>query len=276
MAMHGPVGIFDSGIGGLSVAREIRRELPAEHLLYLSDSAYVPYGDRAIGEVRARTLAGGAWLQAHGAKVLVVACNTASGAALELLRERLRIPVVGLEPAVKPAVATSRNGKIGVMATVGTLASERYARLVAQYGNGATVIPQPCPGLADMIEDGHLDSDELHARMREWTAPLKAAGVDTVVLGCTHYPFVSELIAAALGPEVRLLDSGPAIARQTARVLRERGALETDGAGSLRLLTTGDPAEVGPVAARVWGSPLPIEHLDLVAEPLLAPAETAA
>jgi len=263
-----PVGIFDSGIGGLSVAREIRRELPSEHLLYLADSAWVPYGDRGVDEVRARTLAGGRYLQERGAKVLVVACNTASGAALELLRERLAIPVVGLEPAVKPAVAASRNGRVGVMATVGTLRSDRYARLVEAYANGSRVVAQPCPGLADLIEDGHLDDDELRARLAEFAEPLREAGVDTVVLGCTHYPFVRAHIEAALGPGVRLLDSGPAIARQTARVLRERGALQGEGPGSLRLLTTGDAAEVAAVAARIWGAPLPVERLELVHEPV--------
>ena len=267
MSAPAPVGIFDSGIGGLSVAREIRRELPAEHLLYLADSAYIPYGDRTVDEVRARTLAAGRYLQERGAKVLVVACNTASGAALELLREHLAIPVVGLEPAVKPAVAASVNGRVGVMATVGTLRSDRYARLVEAYSNGSSVIAQPCPGLADLIEDGHLDDEELRARLAEFAAPLREAGVDTVVLGCTHYPFVREQIEAALGPGVRLLDSGPAIARQTARVLRERGELEPDGAGSLRLLTTGDAAEVAAVATRILGEPLPVEHLDVVHDP---------
>ena len=268
--MSSPVAVFDSGIGGLSVAREIRRALPAEDLLYLSDSAYVPYGDRTTDEIRARTLAAGRWLEAQGARVLVLACNTASGAALEHLRERLSIPVVGLEPAVKPAVAATRNGRVAVMATVSTLASERYARLVRTYGNGAEVIAQPCPGLADLIEDGHLDDDVLRASVAEFAEPLRRAGVDTVVLGCTHYPFVREQIAAALGPEVRILDSGAAIARQTERVLRERGALAAGGEGSLRLLTTGDPAEVAPVAARVWGAPLPVEHVDFTAQPIAA------
>ena len=276
--MHAPapIGIFDSGIGGLSVAREIRGALPHEHLLYVADSAFVPYGDRTMEEVRARTLAAGRELQDRGAKLLVVACNTASGAALELLRERLSIPVVGLEPAVKPAVAGSRNGRVGVMATVGTLRSDRYARLVQAYGNGARVIAQPCPGLADAIEDGHLDDDVLRALLPEFTEPLKAAGVDTVVLGCTHYAFVREQIAAALGPHVEILDSGPAIARRTARVLADAGALEADGPGSLRILTTGDPAEVGAVAARIWGEPLPVERLDLSPEPLATPADVAA
>jgi len=161
---------------------------------------------------------------------------------------------------------------VGVMATVGTLASERYARLVTAYANGATVIPQPCPGLADLIEDGHLDDDELRAALAEHVEPLRRAGVDTVVLGCTHYPFVRDAIAAALGPDVRIIDSAPAIARQTERVLREGGALATDGAGSLNLLTTGDPAEVSPVVARVWGAPIPVSRLEL---PVAAAATTS-
>ncbi|HEX8692042.1 MAG TPA: glutamate racemase [Longimicrobium sp.] len=264
-----PVAIFDSGIGGLSVAREIRGALPSEHLLYVADHAYVPYGGRTTEEVRARTLAAGRWLEAQGAKVLVVACNTASGAALEHLREHLGIPVVGLEPAVKPAVALSKAGRVGVMATVGTLASERYARLVENYGDGARVVPQPCPGLADLIEDGHLDGDELKAALVPLTEPLRREGVDVVVLGCTHYPFVRDAIAAALGPDVRIIDSAPAIARRVRQVLAEAGALAAGGEGSLRLLTTGDPAEVAPVVARVWGSPLPVAHVD-VTEP--APA----
>ena len=262
-----PVGIFDSGIGGLSVAREIRRALPSEHLLYVSDGAYLPYGDRTTEEVRSRTLSAGRWLEARGAKALVVACNTASGAALETLREHLSIPVIGLEPAVKPAVAMTRNGRVGVMATVGTLRSARYARLVESYANGAQVIAQPCPGLADVIEEGHLDGEALDRTLRPFVDSLREAGVDTVVLGCTHYPFVRDHIAAALGPDVTLLDSGAAIARQTERVLRERGALAEGGAGSLRILTTGDPAEVASVVARVWGEPLPVERLDLPTPP---------
>ena len=276
MHVPAPVGIFDSGIGGLSVAREIRRALPHEHLLYVADSAYVPYGDRTVDEVRARTLAAGHHLERLGAKLLVLACNTASGAALELMRERLSVPVVGLEPAVKPAVAASRNGRVGVMATTGTLRSERYARLVQAYGNGAQVFAQPCVGLADAIEDGHLDDDVLHALLPGYTGPLKAAGVDTVVLGCTHYPFVREQIAAALGPGVRIVESGPAIARQTARVLGERGALEAAGPGSLRILTTGEAAEVAAVAARIWGEPLPVERLSLAVEPFASPVNAPA
>jgi glutamate racemase len=258
-----PVGVFDSGIGGLSVAREIRHALPAEHLVYFADTAWCPYGDRTVSEVRARTLAAARWLVEQGAKVLVVACNTASGAALELLREELSIPVVGLEPAVKPAVAATLAGRVGVMATTGTVRSERFRRLVENYANGTQVIAQPCPGLADMMEDGLLEGDALAERLDELTQPLRQAGVDIVVLGCTHYVFVRDAIARALGPEVQILDSGPAIARQTRRVLEERGMLAADGEGSIRFVTTGDPREVGPVIERLWGGPLAAEHVEV-------------
>lgn len=261
--MTAPVGVFDSGVGGLSVAREIRRALPAEHLLYVADTAYVPYGDRSEEEVRARTLAIGAWIQAQGAKVLVVACNTASGAALEALRETLTIPVIGLEPALKPAVRETRVGRVGVMATRGTIASARFQRLVDNYADGVQVVRDPCPGLADLVEDGMLAGPELDVRIRDYVAPLREAGVDTVVLGCTHYVFVRDAIQRALGPEVRLLDSGEAIARRTRQILTEADALETDGTGSLRLMTTGDPADVGTVVARLWGEPLRAERLEV-------------
>ena len=255
----GPVGIYDSGIGGLSVAREIQRQLPGEDLLYVADTAWCPYGDRPLEEVRQRALAIGRPIQQAGARLLVVACNTASGAALEQLREALSVPVVGLEPAVKTGVAVTRNGRVGVMATSGTLRSERYARLVRAHANGTTVIPQPCPGLADFIEQGHLDGPALDARLRELTRPLREADVDTVVLGCTHYPFVREAIARVLGEGVQLVDSAPAIARRTAALLPEKA----EGPGSFRLLTTGDVALVGPVVTRLWGSRVPVSPVEI-------------
>jgi glutamate racemase len=257
-----PVGIFDSGVGGLSVAREIRRALPAEHLLYVADTAYVPYGDRGEEEVRARTLAIGAWVQAQGAKVLVVACNTASGAALEALREQLSIPVIGLEPALKPAVRETKVGRVGVMATRGTIGSARFQRLVDNYADGVQVVRDPCPGLADMVEDGMLGGPELDARLEDYVAPLREAGVDTVVLGCTHYVFVRDAIQRAL-PGVRLLDSSEAIARRTRQILAGADALEPAGPGSFRFLTTGDPVEVAPVVHRLWGEPVEAERLEV-------------
>jgi glutamate racemase len=257
------VGIFDSGVGGLSVAREIRRALPAEDLVYVADTAYCPYGDRPEEEIVARSLAIGHHLEAAGAKVLVVACNTASGAALEILRERLSIPVVGMEPALKPAVRLSSSGRVGVMATSGTLRSARFARLVESYADGAEVHAEACPGLVDLVEDGVLEGPELEARLAELTAPLRSAGVDTVVLGCTHYPFVRDAIARMLGSRVRLLDSGEAIARRTRQILAEAGELEAEREGTFRFCTTGRVEEVAPVVSRLWPGPALVEHLDV-------------
>jgi glutamate racemase len=259
--MERPVGIFDSGVGGLSVAAEIRRALPAEHLLYVADTAYCPYGDRPDAEVRERALAVGRHLERAGAKLLVAACNTATGAALERLREALAIPVVGLEPAVKTAAAITQNRKVGVMATSGTLRSDRFARLVRSHARGVEVVPQPCPGLADLIEEGHLEGEPLASRLEELTRPLRQAGVDTVVLGCTHYSFVRGALARALGARVELLDSAPAIARRTGQLLKDGGLLAPPGAGSLRVLTTGQPEKVEPVVTRLWGAPVPVARV---------------
>jgi glutamate racemase len=254
-----PIGIFDSGVGGLSVAREIRRTLPAEDLLYVADTAYCPYGDRPLEEVRTRALAVGRYVERAGAKLVVAACNTASGAALEQLRQALAIPVVGLEPPVKTGAAVTRNGKVGVMATAGTLASARFARLVRDHAHGVEVVPQACPGLADLIEEGHLDGERLHAWLERLTLPLKRAGVDTVVLGCTHYTFVSEPIARVLGPAVQLVDSAPAIARRTEHLLRGDAGRRTEGSGTFTVLTTGDLHKVALVVARLWGAAVPVD-----------------
>jgi glutamate racemase len=258
-----PVGIFDSGVGGLSVAREIRRALPAEELVYVADTAYVPYGERPDEEIRARSLAIGRYLEGIGAKVLVVACNTASGAALEVLREHMAVPVIGMEPALKPAVRDSATGRVGVMATSGTLRSARFQRLVDAYANGAVVHTNACTGLADLVEDGVLAGPELDERIEAFTAPLREAEFDTVVLGCTHYPFVRDAIARALGPDVRLLDSGEAIARRTRQILEQAGTLKREGEGTFRFYTTGQVADVAPVVARLWPDGATVEHLDV-------------
>jgi glutamate racemase len=255
-----PIGIFDSGVGGLSVAREIRRALPAEDIVYVADAAHCPYGDRPAAEVRERALAIGRHLEASGAKLLVVACNTATGAALEQLREAVRVPAVGLEPAVKTAAARTRSGRIGVMATAGTVASERFKRLVREHAAGLTVVAQPCPGLVELIEAGELAGPRLHALLQRLTEPLRAAAVDAVVLGCTHYPFVRDAIAEVLGEAVELIDSAPAIARRTESLLEGAGGRRRDGRGSLRLLTTGDPAALAAMAARLIDAPFTVER----------------
>jgi glutamate racemase len=257
------LAIFDSGVGGLSVAREIRRALPAEDLLYVADTAYCPYGDRPDTEVRERALALGRYLEGAGAKLIVVACNTATGAALEDVRAVVKVPVVGLEPAVKIAARQTRAKRIGVMATTSTSRSERLARLIRDHAKGVQVVNLPCPGLADLVEEGHLEDGHLDRRLEEMTRPLREAGVDQVVLGCTHYAFVAPALARVLGPDVQLVDSAPAIARRVEHLLRGGGLRATSGSGSFRVLTTGLPEKVGPAVERLWGGPVSVDRLDV-------------
>lgn len=263
MSASAPIGVFDSGVGGLSVVREIRRRLPAEDIVYFADSANCPYGGRPLDEIRALSLRVARELLRRGAKAIVVACNSASGAALESLRETLDVPVVGLEPALKPAVERSRRGRVGVMATSATLGSDRFDRLTRAYAGDVRLVPQACPGLVELVEEGEVDGPRVEAELREILAPLLEADVDTVVLGCTHYPFLREPISRVLGSGVEVLDSGEAVARQVERVLRDSHALAQNGPGTLRILTSGESEQVTAVVARLWPEPLPVEHVDL-------------
>lgn len=254
------IGVYDSGLGGLSVLRAIRALLPCHDLCYLADTAYCPYGPRPPAEVRARALACAGWLVAQGAGLVVVACNTASSAALELLRTALPIPIVGMEPGIKPAIAATRTRRVGVLATDGTLTGERFAGLVERFAGDVRVQTMPCPGLVEQVEAGDLQGPRTRALLTRYLAPLQAGGVDTIVLGCTHFPFLTPLIAELAGPGVMIIDTGPAVARQVARVAAERGP--GPGQGGLRCATTGDPAQVAAPLARVWGAPLPLEHAE--------------
>jgi glutamate racemase len=254
-----PIGVFDSGVGGLSVAREIRRELPGEDLLYLADTAYCPYGGRPLEEIRARSLKVSRFLLARDAKIIVVACNSASAAALESLRSELSVPIVGMEPAVKPAAAATRVGRVGVMATEATLSAERFDRLMADHAADVQVVGQPCPGLVELVERGIVDGPEASGAVEAVVAPLRAAAVDTVVLGCTHYPFLRGVIEERLGAGVRVIDTGAAVARQVRRVLENADGLAEGRAGAVRVFTTGSTTSVAPVAERLWGSPLSVE-----------------
>lgn len=221
-----PVGIFDSGVGGLSVWRQLAHQLPAESLLYLADQAHVPYGDRSVSEIREFCLAVGEALVGQGCKAIVVACNTASAVALQALRQRWpQVPILGLEPAVKPAVAATRSRVVGVMATPATFQGELYRATVGQYGAGVTVVEQVCPGLADLVERGSWESPEGVALIQSFLEPMLAAGADTIVLGCTHYPFVIDTIRRLVGPTLEVIDPAPAVARHLARVLAARELL---------------------------------------------------
>lgn len=256
-----PIGIFDSGIGGLSVAREIRQRLPAERLLYFADAAYCPYGGRPLEEIRARSHEVVGELVQRGAKVIVVACNSASGAALESLRERFDLPIVGLEPAVKPAVAGSRNGRVGVLATAATLQSERFRRLVERYGGDAELIQRVSPDLVELVESGEISGPEVERFLARTLAPLREAGVDTVVLGCTHYPFLREPIGEVMGEGVEIVDSGEAVARQVERVLAQVGSGPGEGKGDILLLTSGDARRIAELVRPLWPEPLTVQSV---------------
>ena len=249
-----PIGVFDSGLGGLSVAREIRRRLPDEDIIYLADSAHTPYGGRPLDEIRDLSVAMAGALVRRGAKVVVVACNTASGAAIEEVRERFLLPVVGLEPAVKPAAEESRTRRIAVLATPATLQTDRFHRLIDNHGSDVDVIKIACPGFVELVEEGELDGERAMQEVGEVLAPILAEDVDEVVLGCTHYPFLRGVIARVLGPRVTILDSGEAVARQVERVLVEHDLRRVSaGGGRFELFSTGDPARVTPVARRLLG-----------------------
>lgn len=235
------IGIFDSGVGGISVLREIRQLLPAENLIYYADSGHCPYGGKPREDIIARAHYITDFLLARQVKMVVVACNTATIAAVEALRDTYPIPFVGMEPAVKPAAAATFSGVVGVLATGAALAGEKFHRLVAQHAKGIRIITQPCPGLVECVEQGDLQGAQPRRLIERYTAPLLAQGADTLVLGCTHYPFLRPLIAEVVGPAVTLLDTGAAVARQVQRVM-DRDSLLSDqpSPGGIEWHTSGD------------------------------------
>lgn len=256
-----PVGVFDSGLGGLTVLRALRAQLPQEDFLYFSDARHLPYGDKPEAFLRERGERVAQVLIGKGCKALVIACNTATAAAAEAIRAAVSVPVVALEPGVKPAVALSKSGVVGVLATTRTLESPRFQRLVTQHAEGVRIVPQACPGLADAIEQHGAESQQVDALLDLYVAPLAAAGADVVVLGCTHYPWVAAAIAQRLPAGVAVLDTGEAVARQTGRVLAAAGL--QGGQGRLQVATSGAPAQVAETVGRLWGEPLAVEFWEL-------------
>lgn len=254
-----PIAVFDSGLGGLTVLRALQARLPQEDFYYFADTRFLPYGDRSEAFIRERGVRIAEALARRGAKALVIACNTATAAAAEAIRAAAALPIVALEPGVKPAAAMTRAGVIGVMATTRTLHSERFQRLVGDHANGHRVLAQACPGLAEAIELHGPESSPVEQLLDGFVAPLAAAGADVVVLGCTHYPWVAEMIARRLPAGVQLLDTGEAVARQLERRLAAAGLLG-GGAGRLVVASSGAPAQVGATVARLWGSKLPVEY----------------
>jgi glutamate racemase len=257
-----PVGVFDSGVGGLSVLREIRRELPGENLLYVADSAHAPYGNKSREMIQARSVAIVEFLLSRDAKAIVVACNTATSAAVETLRARFTVPIVAMEPAVKPAAESTKSGVIGVLATSGTLGSENFARLHERFGAQVNILVQPCPGLVELVEEGDLSGSRTRALLEKYLVPLLEQRADNIVLGCTHYPFLTPLIQEIAGPAVAILNPAPAVARELRRRLFNAGLLSNNGrTGTEQFWTSAQPDKTRPVIAQLWETNIEVSRL---------------
>ncbi len=257
------IGIFDSGVGGLSVLHHIRAALPAARLIYVADSGHVPYGDKPANYIERRALAITQFLVERGAEAIVVACNTATAAAITALRAKHALPIVGMEPAVKPAVAATRSGVVGVLATVGTLESARFAALLDKYAGDVEIITQGCPGLVEEVERGNLQGAEARALVERYTVPLLAHGAETLILGCTHYPFLAPLIREVAGAGIALVDTGAAVARELKR--RIASELQGTGAGggvaSAQFWTSGDAERARGIISLLWGEAVTTQRL---------------
>ena len=260
--LEGAIGVFDSGVGGLSVLRAIRAALPHEHLVYVADSGHAPYGDQSETYITQRTLTVGHWLAEQGVKAITIACNTATVVAAKTLREQTHLPVVAIEPAIKPAVALTRSGVVGVLATRQTVQSASVARLVEVHGGDKRILLQACPGLVELVERADLHSADAEDLLRQLVKPLLAEGVDTLVLGCTHYPFLRDIIQRLAGPEVVLLDPAQAVARELTRRLADHGGLSVQTEpGHVQFFTSGDVGQAQSVMSHLWNEPLTVHAL---------------
>jgi len=249
----GAIGVFDSGVGGLSVLHHIRRTLPDERLIYVADSGHVPYGDKTASYIEQRSIALTRFLLSQGAEAIVIACNTATAAAAARLRRDFQCPIIGMEPAVKPAVAASRSGVVGVLATTGTLESARFAALLERYGGEVEIVTQGCPGLVEQVERGELHSPKTRDLIARYTAPLLDRGADTLILGCTHYPFLAPLIREVVGEDVVLVDTGAAVARHLQHRLQTELPARIAGNASTQFWTSGDAAQAVHIMSVLWG-----------------------
>ena len=254
MSSTHPIGVFDSGVGGLSVLRAMRQLMPEENVIFFGDQGHVPYGPRSLEQVRAFSEAITRFLLGEGAKLIVVACNTASAAALTHLRQTFSdVKFVGMEPAVKPAAETTRTGVVGVLATPATFQGALYASVVERFANGVELLQHTCPGLVQQIECGNLEGPETRHILDKALLPMLEKHIDTVVLGCTHYPFVIPLIQQVCGESVRVIDPAPAVARQVGRLLDASGARNRSGRGRVQFYTSGEAAQVEALLPKLLG-----------------------
>ena len=265
MADSHPIGIFDSGLGGLSILKEVRRQLPRESILYFADQGRLPYGPRPASEIRQFSEQVTRFLLARGAKVIVVACNTASAAALAHLRQTFPdVPFVGMEPAVKPAAENSKTRVVGVIATQATCQSEVFAGVVNRFAKGVTVLTQACPGLVSQVEAGEFDTPRTRELLHTYLDPMIERGIDSLVLACTHFSFLTPAIADAVGREVTIVDPAPAVARQTGRILDQRRLADQESASTrIEAYSTGKPPLPTDLPSRMAGEPLLFQPVNL-------------
>jgi glutamate racemase len=257
-----PIGVFDSGVGGLTVLRPIREALPHEHVLYIADSAHAPYGDQSPESIQVRAVTLTRFLLEQGAKAVVIASSTTTAAAVDILRSSAPAPIVAVEPALKVAVSSTKTGVVGALVTVAASQSARFAALLERVRHDVDVIIMPAPGLVEQIEAGDLTSGRTRTLVESAVLPLVAAGADIIVLGSTHYAHLRALIAEIVGPDVALIDSGKAVAQQLRRVLEAGAVLNVDPApGGEQFWTSGDPHQVGRVIALLWGAPVDVRRL---------------
>jgi glutamate racemase len=263
MRPAGAIGVFDSGVGGLSVLQHIRQALPHERLIYVADSGHVPYGDKSPAFIETRSLAITRFLISQGAEAIVVACNTATAAAAHTLRVKFnKMPILAMEPAVKPAIEATKSHVVGVLATVGTLQSARFAALLEKYGGWRVKIEtQGCPGLVEQVERGELHSARTRELVERYTAPLLKKGADTLILGCTHYPFLAPLIRDVVGKDIMLIDTGAAVARHLQHRVNAELPPRVNGQGSEAFFTSGDAEHASHIMSMLWGKEVVAEQL---------------
>lgn len=252
-----PVGVFDSGVGGLSILSGIHALLPEENLQYVADSAHAPYGTKSEAFIRERCDTIMQFLLRLGVKAVVVACNTATAAAIAQLRDRYEIPIIGVEPAIKPAAEQSRSGVVGVLATSGTIASEKFLNLQNRFVERAQILTRACTGLVELIEQVEPNPFTLDRMLHGFIRPLVDAGADTLVLGCTHYSLIRPQIQKAAGPDVRVVDAGAAVAKELQRRLAMHGLVNDSGRGGIvHFHTSGNLVEQNRLLAHYWGKPV--------------------
>ncbi|MGB1249250.1 MAG: glutamate racemase [Candidatus Promineifilaceae bacterium] len=261
--MKQPIGVFDSGVGGLSVLRYMWRELPYEDVVYVADQANIPYGPQSAENIRRYAYQITQYLlKTHHCKLIAIPCNTATAKAINFLREQFPdVPIVGIEPAVKPGAKATRSGKVGVLATFGTFESQRYVSLMQRYAADVELFGNPCVGLVPLIEEGNLAAAV--RLLRPILLPMLQQNIDTLVLGCTHYPFVTPLIREIVGNDITIIDPAPAVARQVRRMIEAHCEKAVPGVGVTRFFTTGDKQQFAKQLATLLDRYPPVEHVSV-------------